>query len=118
MEILIFNEFFYISVENLSELNRIHKYMHSALVTRNPEHVHWLAHFCWGLLIVTTEKGKATEISYSDARSLVTFFSGDPYSDNRERVFMFDYDTKEKEQQNSRRSDLYSEATPPFVQIR
>jgi uncharacterized cupin superfamily protein len=49
--------------------------MHSALtgvqvlVTRTPEHVH----FCWGLLIVTTEKGKAIEISYSDARSLITF---------------------------------------------
>jgi hypothetical protein len=47
--------------------------MHSALtgvqvlVTRTPEHAHLLAHFCWGLLIVTEEKGKATEISYSDA---------------------------------------------------
>jgi hypothetical protein len=29
--------------------------------------------FCWGLLTVTTEKGKATEISYSDTRSLVGF---------------------------------------------
>jgi hypothetical protein len=35
-----------------------------------------LAHFCWGLLIVTEEKVKATEISYSDARSLVTFYRG------------------------------------------
>jgi hypothetical protein len=56
--------------------------MHSALtgvqvlVTRTPEHVHLLAHFCWGLLIVTQKKGKATEKSYSDARSLVTFSRG------------------------------------------
>jgi hypothetical protein len=62
--------------------------MHSALtvvqvlVTRTPEHAHCLAHFCWGLLIVTEEKGKATEISYSDARSLVTF----SYCDNTGRV--------------------------------
>jgi hypothetical protein len=32
--------------------------------------------FCRGLLIVTAEKGKATEISYSDAHSLVHFFWG------------------------------------------
>jgi hypothetical protein len=30
------------------------------LVTRTPEHAHLLAHFCWGFLIVTAEKGKAT----------------------------------------------------------
>jgi hypothetical protein len=53
--------------------------MHSALtrvqvlVTRTPEYAHLLAHFCWGLLIVTEKKGQATEISYSDARSLVIF---------------------------------------------
>ena len=56
--------------------------MHSALtgvqvlVTRTPEHAHWLAHFCWGLHIVTAEKGKATEMSYSDVRSLVHFCRG------------------------------------------
>jgi hypothetical protein len=54
--------------------------MHSALtgvrVTRTPEHAHWLAHFCWGLHIVTEEKGKAAEISYSDVRSLVHFCRG------------------------------------------
>jgi hypothetical protein len=60
----------------------VYIYMHSALtgvqvlVTRTPEHAHWLAHFCWGLLIVTAGKGKAIEISYSDARWLVTFFLG------------------------------------------
>jgi hypothetical protein len=53
---------------------------------------------------VTEEKGKATEISYSDARSLVTF-SRVSYCDNRERVFMFDYDTKEKAHQKNRQSD-------------
>jgi hypothetical protein len=53
--------------------------MHSALtgvqvlVTRPPEHAICLAHFCWGILIVTAEKWKATEISYSDVRSLVPF---------------------------------------------
>jgi hypothetical protein len=59
-----------------------------------------LAHFCWGVLVGTAEKGKATEMSYSDARSLV-IFSGVSYCDNRERVFMFDYDSKEKEHQNT-----------------
>jgi hypothetical protein len=53
---------------------------------------------------VTEEKGKATEISYSDALSLVTF-SGVSYCGNRERVFMFEYDTKEKEHQNTRQFD-------------
>jgi hypothetical protein len=60
----------------------IYIYMCSALtgvqvlVTRTPEHAHWLVHFCWGLLIVAAEKGKMTEMSDSDARSLVTFFKG------------------------------------------
>jgi hypothetical protein len=56
--------------------------MHSALtgvqvlVTRTSEHSYWLVHFVRGLPIVTTEKGIAMEIYYSDARSLVTFFWG------------------------------------------
>jgi hypothetical protein len=74
------------------------------LVTRTPEHAHWLAHFCWGLLIVTAEKGKATEMSYLNARSLVTFLQGFKLW-QQERVFMFDDDTKEKEYQNTRQSD-------------
>jgi hypothetical protein len=45
--------------------------------------------------------------TYSDARSLVTF----SYCGIRERCFMFDYDTIEKEHQNTRQSDLYSGAT-------
>jgi hypothetical protein len=32
-------------------------------------------------------------------------FPGVSYCDNRERDFMFDYDTKEKEHQNTRQSD-------------
>jgi hypothetical protein len=40
------------------------------------------------------------------------FFSDISYCDNRERVFMLDYDTKEKEHQNTRQSDKYSGATP------
>jgi hypothetical protein len=49
---------------------------------------------------VTAEKGKA-------AKNLIQMlvhwllFSGVSYSSNRERVFMFDYDTKEKEHQNT-----------------
>jgi hypothetical protein len=46
------------------------------LVTRTPEHAHLLAHFCWGLLIVMARKGKAIEISHSDARPLVSVFRG------------------------------------------
>jgi hypothetical protein len=61
--------------------------------------------FCWGLHIVAAGRVKATEISYLYARSLVTF-SGVSYCDNKERVFMFDYDTKKKEHQNTRQSDL------------
>jgi hypothetical protein len=73
------------------------------LVTRTPEHSHWLAYFCWGLLIVTEEKGKATEISYSVQRIVHWLpFPGVSYCDNRELVFMFDYYTKEKEHQNTR----------------
>jgi hypothetical protein len=48
-----------------------------------------LAHFGWGLLIVMAEKRKAL------------LFSLVSYCDYRERVFMFDYDTKEKELQNT-----------------
>jgi hypothetical protein len=55
---------------------RAKSYTYTCTVPRTPEHAHWLAHFCWCLLIVTEEKGKATEISYSDARSLVTFSRG------------------------------------------
>jgi hypothetical protein len=79
--------------------------MLSALVTRTPED----ANFCWGLLIVTAENGKAIEISYSDARSLATF-SGVSYCGNSERVYMFDYDTKEIEHQNTGQSDYYAPA--------
>jgi hypothetical protein len=54
---------------------------------------------------VTAGKGKATEIPYQDARSLVNFCSGVSYCDNMDCVFMFDKDTKEKEHQNTRQSD-------------
>jgi hypothetical protein len=40
-------------------------------------------------------------------------FCGVSFCGSRERVFMFDYDTEEKEHQNTRQSDLYSGATPP-----
>jgi hypothetical protein len=44
------------------------------------------------------------EISYSDARSLVTFLWGFILW-YQGTCFMFDYDTKEKEHQNTRQSD-------------
>jgi hypothetical protein len=44
---------------------------------------------------VKAKKRIAIEISYSDARSLATF-SWVSYYDNRERVFIFAYDKKEK----------------------
>jgi hypothetical protein len=56
--------------------------MHSALtgvqelVTRTPEHAQRFAHLVLGLLIVTSEKGIAIEISYLEVCSLVTFFWG------------------------------------------
>jgi hypothetical protein len=72
-----------------------------------------LAHFCWVLLIVTAEKGKAIEKSYSDDRSFVTFILRVSYCDNRELVFMFDFDTKQKRHQSTRQSDLYSAICTP-----
>jgi hypothetical protein len=42
------------------------------LVARTPEHAHWFIYF-WDLLIVTTENGIATEISYS-VNQLFVFF--------------------------------------------
>jgi hypothetical protein len=65
----------------VSELNRIHIHEIAltgvqVLATRTPEHAHSLAHFWWSLLIVTEEKGNATEISYSDARPMDTFTLG------------------------------------------
>jgi hypothetical protein len=56
--------------------------MHSAVtgvrvsVTRTPDNARGLVHFCRGLHIVTAEKGKGAELSYSNARSLVNFFWG------------------------------------------
>jgi hypothetical protein len=54
-------------------------YMHSALtwvqvlVTHTPEHANWLAHFLLGFTYCDDRKWKATEKSYLDARSSVTF---------------------------------------------
>jgi hypothetical protein len=60
---------------------------------------------------VTTKKGIATEMSYSDALSLVTCLLGFIMW-YQGTCFYVDYDTKEKEHQNTRQSDLYSGATP------
>jgi hypothetical protein len=56
------------------------------------------------------EKGKATEISYSDARSLVNYFLGFHIVTTGN---VFDYDTKEQEHQNTQQSDLYSGGYAP-----
>jgi hypothetical protein len=93
--------------------------MHSAItgvqvsVTRTTEHAHWLAHFAGVYLLWRQIKGMRQKYHI---QVLVHwfFFSGVSYCDNRERVFMFDYDTKEKEHQNTRQSDWYSGATPPL----
>jgi hypothetical protein len=56
--------------------------MHSAVtgvqvsVIRTPDNARGLVHFCRGLHIVTAEKWKGAELSYSNARSLVNFFLG------------------------------------------
>jgi hypothetical protein len=65
--------------------------------------------FLLGFTYCDDREKESDRISYSDARSLVTFF----WVSYCERVFMFVYDTKEKEHQNIRQSDLYSGATPP-----
>jgi hypothetical protein len=65
--------------------------------------IDWLI-FAWVYLLLRQRKRKAIEISHSDARPLVTFLRVS-FCDNRERVLMFDYDTKEKEHQNTRQSD-------------
>jgi hypothetical protein len=87
-------------------------YMHSALtgvqvlVTRTPEHAQWLVHFWWGLLVVTTKKRKATEISYQMLVHWLLFSCGFILW-HWDCDFMFDYDTKEEEHQNTRQFDLY-----------
>jgi hypothetical protein len=60
----------------------------------------------WLIFSGTTEKGITIEIPHSEAGSLVKI-SGVSYCYNRERVFNFDCDAKEKEHQNTRQSDLY-----------
>jgi hypothetical protein len=90
--------------------------MHSALtgvqvlVTSTPEHAYRLAHFFWGLLYYCDdrERDSIIEISNEDVRSLWLLFSVMSFCDNRERIFIFYYDTKEKEHQNTWQSDLYS----------
>jgi hypothetical protein len=57
--------------------------------------VYWRIFF-WCLHILTTGKEITTEKSYSDACTLVIFCCED-----RERVYIFAYDTKKKEHQNA-----------------
>jgi hypothetical protein len=57
-----------------------------------------LAHFCRALLIATAEKAIQMLVRW-------LLFSVVSKCENRERVSMFDYDTKEKEHQNTQQSD-------------
>jgi hypothetical protein len=82
--------------------------MHSALtgvqvlVTHTPECAHWLAHFDGVYLLWRKRKGKRQTYHI---QMLVHWllFTGVSYCVNRESVSMFDYDTKEKEHQNTTR---------------
>jgi hypothetical protein len=62
--------------------------------------IDWL-HFFWGLLIVKTGKRITMKTSYSDARTLVTNFLGFHIVMSGMFFFIFAYDTKEKEHQNT-----------------
>jgi hypothetical protein len=73
--------------------------------------VDWLI-FAEVYLLWLQRKGKRQKYHIQMLGHLL-LFSGVSYCDNRERVVMFDYDTKEKKHQNTRQSDLYSEAKPP-----
>jgi hypothetical protein len=84
----------------VSELNSIHKHAQCVNWSVGISYPHYRACPLTGsfLQVFTYCDGRETEsdeILYSDASSLVIFFSGDSYCDNRERVLMFDYDTKE-----------------------
>jgi hypothetical protein len=57
------------------------------LVTRTPEHTHWLAHVFMGLLIVTTEKGIKIEKSHIQHWLILSGVSS--YCDKSERVYIF-----------------------------
>jgi hypothetical protein len=100
----------------VSELNRIHIHAQCVNWSAGISYPHsraipLIGSFCWGLLIVTADKGKTTGICYSDLVHWL-LFSGVSYCDNRERVFMFDYYTKEKEHRNTRQSLLQNVIKP------
>jgi hypothetical protein len=95
-----------LSVENVSELNRTHI---------DAQCVNWSAGIKYPLARVCPLIGSfCLGFTYcedrernSDRNIIVHWllFSGVSYCDNRERVFMFYYDTKEKEHQNTQQSD-------------
>jgi hypothetical protein len=57
--------------------------------------------FLLGLTYCDRRERDSDRISYSDACTLF-LFSGVSYCDQREHVFIFVYETKEKEHQNNR----------------
>jgi hypothetical protein len=60
-------------------------------------------------MLKTNNKHGLNEVLFFDPLLLIRYILS--YCDIRERVFIFDYDTKGKEHQNIRQSDLYSGAT-------
>jgi hypothetical protein len=82
--------------------------MHSALirvhvlVTSTPEH-DWLIFA--GVYLLWRKRNWKRQKYHIQMLVLWLPFPGVSYCENRERVFMFDYDTKEKEHQNTRQSD-------------
>jgi hypothetical protein len=97
--------------------------MHSAisgvrvLVTRTPEYAHWLVYFCWGLLIVAAEKGKTTEISHSEARSLVTYFWGFKLWQQRTCCYVRIWYKRERTSKHSAIWDILGGSPPRINQI-
>jgi hypothetical protein len=92
----------------------VYIYMYSALtwmqilVTCTPEHAHRMPIFSGVYLLWRQRKGKRYKYhSYSDARSLVTFFWGVILWQQETRLF-FTMIQKKREHQNTRQSDFYS----------
>jgi hypothetical protein len=84
------------------------------LVTRTPEHAHWVAQFVWGLLIVTIEK----EIGYRNIIfrcSFIGYFFLGFHIETIGNVFLFLTMIQKGKNINrqTRQSELYSRATPP-----
>jgi hypothetical protein len=105
---ILYLSFLDLSVANVSEFNRIHihaqcVYWSTGISYRTPEHAHWLTHFCWGLLIVTTEKGKRWKYHIQMLVNWLLFSNG--YILWQQRMYFYVWLWyKEKEHQTTRQS--------------